>query len=182
MSSENVALSKYLSFLLRHDPSSVGLELDREGWAVIDELLLRCQAAGRKLSRDELLEVVETSSKSRFTLSQDGMKIRAAQGHSISVDLGLPPSLPPAVLYHGSAQGSLVAILAEGLKPGARQQVHLSVDRETAKRVGQRHGKPVVLVIDAKRMARAGYVFFKAENGVWLTADVPPEFLQLSNL
>jgi putative RNA 2'-phosphotransferase len=170
-------LSKFLSFVLRHKPDAIGLTLDPQGWTPIDELIAKSHAAGTLFSREDLLHVVETSEKKRFSLSDDGQLIRAAQGHSVAVDLGLTPREPPTVLYHGTATRFLESILSEGLKPQARQHVHLSADEETAHRVGQRHGKPTVLVVDALRMHAKGFQFFLADNGVWLTDQVPPESL-----
>jgi putative RNA 2'-phosphotransferase len=154
MSMDRVKLSKFLSLVLRHNPETIGLGLDAQGWAKIDELIKKAGAAGRKFRREDLLHVVATNDKRRFSLSEDGLRIRAAQGHSIAVDLGLPPREPPQVLYHGTATRFLDAIWSEGLKPQARQQVHLSTDAATALRVGQRHGKPIVLLIDAHAMQR----------------------------
>lgn len=169
--------SKFLSFVLRHKPEEIGLKLDRSGWVDVDELLLKLKKANRKLSRDELVQIVENNNKKRFTLSEDGSRIRAAQGHSVDVDLGLEPQCPPNELYHGTASSSLDAIFADGLVPGRRQQVHLSIDPETAVRVGQRHGKPVVLRVDARQMYENGFEFFCADNGVWLTDTVPASYL-----
>ncbi len=177
-----VELSKFLSFVLRHKPEAIGLALDAQGWGSIEELVLKSNAAGMRLARNDVLLIAQTSKKKRFTLSDDGQRIRAAQGHSVAVDLGLTPREPPAVLYHGTATRFLDRILAEGLTPQGRQQVHLSTDQETAQHVGQRHGKPVVLQIDARRMHLKGFEFFLAENGVWLTNDVPPDFLHASPL
>jgi putative RNA 2'-phosphotransferase len=178
MAADDVSqLSKFLSFVLRHKPGAIGLSLDPQGWASIDELTLKSNAAGKCFSREELLHVVETSEKKRFSISADGRRIRAAQGHSVTVQLGLSPREPPSVLYHGTATQFVASILAVGLKPQARQQVHLSVDEETAHRVGQRHGKPTILAVDALRMHANGFLFFLADNGVWLTDQVPPEFL-----
>jgi putative RNA 2'-phosphotransferase len=177
-----VELSKFLSFVLRHKPEAIGLTLDAQGWGWIEELVLKSNAAGTRLARNDVLRIVETSEKKRFTLSDDGQRIRAAQGHSVAVDLGLTPREPPAVLYHGTATRFLDRILAEGLTPQGRQQVHLSTDQETAQHVGQRHGKPVVLLIDARRMHQEGFEFFLAENGVWLTHQVPPDFLYTAPL
>jgi putative RNA 2'-phosphotransferase len=170
-------LSKFLSFVLRHDPASIGLNIDAQGWALIDELVAKGHAAGKQFGREELLQVVASSEKARFTLSADGVRVRAAQGHSFVVDLGLLGREPPPVLFHGTATRFLESIFAQGLTPKARQQVHLSMDEATAQRVGQRHGKPVVLVVDAARMHQRGFSFYLAENGVWLTAHVPAEFL-----
>jgi putative RNA 2'-phosphotransferase len=177
MSADPVQLSKFLSFVLRHKPDAIGLALDTQGWASIDELIQRGNAAGTRFSREELLHIVETSDKQRFSISVDGLRIRAAQGHSVSVQLGLTPQEPPPVLYHGTATRFIESILADGLKPQARQQVHLSPDEVTARRVGQRHGKPVILQVDARRMHAEGFKFYRADNGVWLTDQVSPEFL-----
>lgn len=174
-------LSKFMSFVLRHRPDAIGLALDQQGWASIDELVLKSKAAGHSFSRDDLIQAVNTSEKRRFTLSADGHRIRAAQGHSITIDLGLSKQEPPTVLYHGTARRFLRSILSDGLRPQARQQVHLSVDEATAKIVGQRHGDPVVLTVDARRMHAAGFQFYVADNGVWLTDHVPAEFMRVSS-
>ncbi len=177
MQGKEKELSKFLSLILRHAPETIGLTLDSQGWASIDELIAKAKKARRKIELDMLRTVVETNDKQRFTLSDDGRRIRAAQGHSISVDLGLEPTIPPDRLFHGTATQTLDAIFAEGLKPGRRQKVHLSLDEDTARKVGQRHGRPTVLRIDAKRMHAEGFLFWKADNGVWLTDHVPPAFL-----
>ncbi|OKO77284.1 RNA 2'-phosphotransferase [Bradyrhizobium sp. NAS96.2] len=172
-----IQLSKFLSFVLRHKPSEIGLTLTSEGWANIDELIERANAAGTKFGRADLLDVVATSDKKRFSISADGLSIRAAQGHSVTVELGLSPQESPSILYHGTATRFVDAILVEGLKPQARQQVHLSLDEATALRVGQRHGKPHIFTVDAGGMHRKGFKFYRADNGVWLIDHVPPEFL-----
>ncbi len=169
--------SKFLSLVLRHTPEKAGLTLDAQGWVTVDDLLDGCAKAGQKIDRATLAQIVATSDKKRFTLSDDGTRIRAAQGHSVAVELGLNPAEPPATLFHGTAAKSVAAIMAEGLKPGRRQQVHLSLDVDTATKVGMRHGKPVVLTVDAFGMHQSGYQFFLADNGVWLTDLVPPQFL-----
>nr|WP_176024949.1 RNA 2'-phosphotransferase [Brucella pseudintermedia] len=170
-------ISKFLSYVLRHAPETIGLRLDANGWADVDELLTKAKKAGKRLDLDTLRAVVAENDKQRFTLSEDGRRIRAAQGHSVVVDLGLEPSVPPALLYHGTASRNLDAIFAEGLKPGRRQQVHLSLDPETARKVGERHGKATVLTVSAERMHGDGYQFFRADNGVWLTDHVPAGYL-----
>jgi putative RNA 2'-phosphotransferase len=170
--------SKFLSYVLRHAPESIGLALDANGWASVDELLAKAEGVGKRLDRAALKEIVATSDKKRFTLSEDGSRIRAAQGHSVDVALGLEPVAPPETLYHGTATRFLEAIRAEGLKAGGRQQVHLSADAATATAVGSRHGKPVVLRVAAGVMHAAGHAFFRADNGVWLTDHVPPQFLE----
>jgi putative RNA 2'-phosphotransferase len=173
-------ISKFLSYVLRHAPESIGLSLDANGWADVEELLTNARKAGRRIDLATLQEVVAQNDKRRFTLSKDGRRIRAAQGHSIAVDLALVPSEPPPQLYHGTATRNLDAILAEGLKPGRRQQVHLSLDPETARKVGQRHGKPAILTVDAAAMQRDGHRFVRADNGVWLTDTVPVRYLSLA--
>ncbi|UXI67262.1 RNA 2'-phosphotransferase [Tahibacter amnicola] len=174
---DDIRVSKFLSYVLRHAPESIGLALDREGWSAIDVLVVQACVHGMPVTRDQVLRVVATSDKQRFSISPDGLRIRAAQGHSVPVDLGLPPLPPPVVLYHGTAVHFAEAIRREGLTPRSRRQVHLSCDKETARRVGERHGTPLVLVVDCQRMHAEGYVFFRADNGVWLTDRVPPRFL-----
>lgn len=164
-------LSKFLSYVLRHKPDSIGLTLDSQGWASIDELIARGNAAGTRFDRDDLLHVVETSDKKRFSVSDDGLRIRAAQGHSVTVELGLTPREPPPVLYHGTATRFVESILSEGLKPQTRQQVHLSLDEATAHRVGQRHGKPIIFTIDARRMRGQGFKFYLCRQ--WRLVDRP---------
>lgn len=172
-------VSKFLSLLLRHSPETIGIELDAHGWVDIAQLLRKATAHGEPISRAELDEVVATSDKQRFAVSDDGLRIRANQGHSIAeVDLGLPPAVPPDVLYHGTAERFLDGIRAEGLKPRERNHVHLSTDASTGTAVGQRHGRPVVLAVDAAAMHGAGHEFYLSENNVWLTASVPAAFIQ----
>jgi putative RNA 2'-phosphotransferase len=181
MSKETEQLSKFLSFVLRHQPDSIGLSLDPQGWAGIAELIAKAGAAGTIFSQDDLQRVVATSDKKRFSISDHGLRIRAAQGHSVSVELGLSAREPPAVLYHGTATRFVESILAEGLKAQSRQHVHLSLDEVTAHGVGQRHGKPAILLVDARGMHAEGMKFYVADNGVWLTDQVPPRFLKLSD-
>ena len=176
-----VKVSKYLSRHLRHDPARLGLELGPGGWVEVDALLAACAAHSFAVSREELQEVVARNDKRRFSFDATGTRIRANQGHSVQVDLGLEPAEPPAVLYHGTARARLDAILAEGLRRMGRHHVHLSADPETATRVGARHGKPVVLEVAAARMAADGHRFFLSDNGVWLTDRRPaplPEGVQ----
>ncbi|MBM9510089.1 RNA 2'-phosphotransferase [Actinacidiphila acididurans] len=173
-----VKVSKFLSLVLRHNPGAVGVVLDEGGWVDVDELITACAARGRRFSRADLDHVVATNNKKRFAYSEDGRRIRASQGHSVTVDLGLPPATPPDVLFHGTAAASLPLILREGLRPMSRQDVHLSADMETAIRVGSRHGRPAVLEVDAAALVAAGHVFRVSANGMWLTDSVPPERLR----
>lgn len=169
--------SKFLSFVLRHKPEAIGLELDPNGWVDLAELIEKASSE-ISLDRGLIQQVVATSDKQRFALSEDGERIRANQGHSVKVDLELTPKDPPTVLYHGTATRFLPSILEEGLRPGQRHHVHLSAEVETATSVGQRHGAPVVLQISAAEMLAQGHVFFLSKNGVWLTDKVPSAFLR----
>ncbi|MEU3445789.1 RNA 2'-phosphotransferase [Streptomyces thermolilacinus] len=171
-----VKVSKYLSRHLRHQPERIGLVLDPHGWVAVEDLLRAMARHGMPLTRAELEHVVAVNDKRRFAL--DGDRIRASQGHTVEVDLGLPPATPPAYLYHGTVAAALDAIRAEGLRPMSRHHVHLSPDRETATRVGARRGRPVVLTVDAGAMHRDGHVFHVSANGVWLTDAVPARYLR----
>ena len=179
MNRQTVKLSKFLSYVLRHHPDAIGLELDEGGWVSVDELLAAWRRHKHPISREELEEVVATNDKKRFSLSPDRRRIRANQGHSVPVDLGLAPLEPPELLYHGTVQRVLDSIRRQGLLRGQRHHVHLSGDPETARRVGRRRGRPVVLVVEAGRMHREGAKFYRSANRVWLTESVPPEYLRL---
>ncbi|MET9470726.1 RNA 2'-phosphotransferase [Streptomyces sp. NPDC002917] len=172
-----VKVSKYLSKHLRHHPERIGIALDANGWVSIDELLRATARHNFPITRAELDHVVAANDKQRYAI--EGDRIRASQGHTVQVDLDLPPVEPPAYLYHGTVGRALDAIRTEGLRPMNRRHVHLSTDRETATHVGARRGRPVVLSVDAAAMHRAGHVFYVSANGVWLTEAVPPEFLHL---
>lgn len=164
--------------MLRHEPHAIGLTLDREGWAEIDALIAGAKTAGRELDVELIRAVVAGSDKKRFAISEEGRCIRAVQGHSTdSVAIQHEPKQPPEFLYHGTATRLLDSILAEGLRPGERHHVHLSADIVTATAVGQRYGKSVVLKVEALRMHSQGFVFFQADNGVWLTEQVPTAFI-----
>lgn len=170
--------SKFLSYVLRHQPQAIGLSLDSEGWAGIDALIAAAAANGRALDHTLIREVVDASDKKRFSISPDGARIRAVQGHSTAeVAIAYAPVEPPEQLFHGTATRFLDSIRAEGLIAGSRHHVHLSPDAETATAVGRRHGQPVVLTVAAGAMYRQGFVFHRADNGVWLTKAVPPAFL-----
>ncbi|MCA9174866.1 MAG: RNA 2'-phosphotransferase [Planctomycetales bacterium] len=172
-----VKASKFLSLLLRHQPDTVGLILDDQGWVDVDELLEKVNAAGRRWDLELLQQVVATNDKRRFRFSDDGKRIRANQGHSVDVDLQLEPAEPPELLFHGTAQRNLQSILRAGLDKRRRKHVHLSSDRMTAHKVGSRHGSPIVLAIASARMYADGLIFFLSDNQVWLTDSVPPEYI-----
>lgn len=173
-----VKISKYLARHLRHQPDRLGITLDPAGWVDVAELLAACRAQGLPLTAAELEEVVETNDKRRFAFSEDGLRLRANQGHTVEVDLGLPPAAPPPLLYHGTVARFVDAILREGLLPMDRHDVHLSPDTGTARKVGSRRGAPVVLAVDAAAMAADGHEFRVTANGVWLIPAVPPAYLR----
>lgn len=180
MNDHIVEISKFLSFVLRHKPQAIGITLNAEGWVAVDELLAAAARHGQPVTRQQLDEVVATNDKKRFSLSPDGQLIRASQGHSVKVDLNLVPVEPPDLLYHGTVKRFLDSIHQKGLLHGNRQHVHLSADRETAHCVGQRRGRPIVLVVEAAKMHHDGHLFYQSENGVWLTETVPPEYLRFA--
>jgi len=170
-------ISKRLSRHLRHDPAGLGLTLAPGGWVPVEELLAALARSRMPIRRAELDEVVAHCAKQRFSFDETGTLIRANQGHSVPVDLELPDAPPPETLYHGTATRFLPAIWIEGLRPMTRHAVHLSENRETAAKVGARHGKPAVLRVKATEMAAQGHTFQRSDNGVWLTEAVPPAFL-----
>jgi len=170
-------ISKFLSLVLRHKPDTISLNLDENGWADISELIEKCNQHNIHLSKILLDEIVATNEKLRFAFNDDKSKIRANQGHSITVELDLEEKMPPEILYHGTAERFLDSILKNGILKQSRQQVHLSANIDTAQKVGTRHGKPVVLTVKAAAMYNAGHKFYLSQNGVWLTDFVHPEFL-----
>ena len=174
-----VRVSKFLSLHLRHQPADLGLALEPGGWVPVADLLAGAARKGFLITREELAEVVRGSDKQRFAFDPTGTKIRANQGHSADVDLQLEPAEPPAVLYHRTADRYLDAILRDGLNKMARHHVHLSPDTATASKVGVRHGRLVMLEVDAAGMRAAGYTFYRSANGVWLVDAVPPGYLRV---
>lgn len=178
MDKRHTTVSKFLSYILRHRPHEVGLVLDSAGWIEIEELLTSSATHGNPISREELDYVVANNNKRRFAVSEDGLRIRASQGHSIDVALGYAACEPPKLLYHGTAERNLCAIREQGLVKGKRHHVHLSADAETAWNVGQRHGRAVVLVVRSGEMSRAGFCFYLSVNGVWLTESVPYRYIE----
>lgn len=170
-------ISKFLSLILRHQPETVGLKLRNDGWIEVSALIESCAAHGTPFSLEELREVVETSDKKRFAFDENEINIRANQGHSIAVEIEFERKTPPEILYHGTAAKNLDSILAQGLRKMARHHVHLSADIETARKVGARHGKPIIFAIDTNAMLDAE--FFVSANNVWLIDSVAPQFLRL---
>jgi putative RNA 2'-phosphotransferase len=176
---ENTRISKFLSLVLRHQPQHIGILLDEQGWTDVNLLINQAQKKGLRLNPEILTYVVETNAKKRFAFNDDHSKIRASQGHSVEVDLNYVPQVPPAVLYHGTGTQSVNTILTSGLQKMKRQHVHLSADIETAVKVGRRHGKPAVLKVAALEMAEKGFLIYLSDNGVWLTDQVPANFISL---
>lgn len=180
MDARLVKMSRFISLVLRHKPHTIDLALDAGGWASVEELIAGAQRAHVPLTIELLRRIVAENDKQRFTLSEDGLRIRANQGHSIAVDLGLEAVPPPERLYHGTARRFLGSIQRQGLVAKGRQHVHLSADEATALNVGCRHGAPIVLMVDAARMQRDGITFYRSANGVWLTEQVPVEYLEIN--
>jgi putative RNA 2'-phosphotransferase len=174
-----IHISKFISKHLRHEPEKLGLKLEPGGWVLVMELLSGAAHAGCTFTREELDEVVRLCDKQRYALDDTGTKIRANQGHSSEVDLQLEQQEPPAELYHGTVERNFDIILREGLSKMARHHVHLSPDTTTAHKVGSRHGKPALLVIDVAKMRADGHIYFRSANGVWLVDAVPPQYLRV---
>lgn len=177
VSGQLTMISKFISLVLRHKPETIGLQLDTGGWVAIEELVAKGRAGGVPLSEEAVRKIVSQSDKQRFAISTDGKHIRANQGHSLPVDLGISASEPPGVLYHGTASRNLRAILNEGILSGKRLFVHLSLDLDTATAVGKHHSIPVILAIQAGQMHRDGFKFYLSKNGIWMTEYVPAEYL-----
>jgi len=177
-----VRLSRFLSLVLRHDPGAIGLTLDAEGWVGVESLLAAARAHKVDINRELLEMIVAGDAKTRYSLSEDGGRIKANYGHSVEVDLRLRAQEPPEFLYHGTATRHLDSIKRNGIESGRRRFVHLSIDIPTATVVGERHGKPAVLKIDARRMHDAGLELYHSESGIWLTRTVPPEYIVSSDL
>lgn len=177
LNSEQKRLSKFLSYVLRHDPEAAGVGLEPGAWADLDDLSKAAAKRGLVLNDTTLRTLIAQSPKPRFEL-RDG-KVRARYGHSVAVDTELTPTPPPETLFHGTAARFLSAIRREGLTRQSRQYVHLSDDKQSAREVGARHGRPVVLSVEATRMARDGYPFYHSADGIWLTREVPPRYLSV---
>lgn len=170
-------LSKYVSYILRHNPEEIGIQLDEQGWTNVIEFIKKSQSK-YVFNLEDLKQVVENNNKKRFEFSHDGQQIRAQQGHTVEIDLKLPNVEPPKELYHGTATRFLESIKKEGLKPMSRHDVHLSFNKTTAEKVGERHGKVIVLIIDTEKMYQEGFKFQCTANNVWLTKEVPIRYIK----
>ena len=177
-----IKISKFLSYVLRHDPEKIKLNMDSAGWVKIDELIEKSQSE-REFTREEFDEIVKGCDSQRFTVSKDGKSVRSAQGHTLDIDLKLKSVVPPDKLYHGTAWKSVEKIMKEGLQKMERQHVHMySEERlEKAKSTGARHGKSVILEIESRKFWEHGYVVYKSDNNVYLTDHVPPQYIKIKN-
>ncbi len=178
MKNRKDSMSKFISLVLRHHPDAAYIQLDEHGWANVEKLLAGIKKTGRKINMEFLDEIVRTDEKQRYSFNEDKTLIRANQGHSISVDVGLKEQEPPEVLYHGTAVGFYQSIQKQGIRPMSRLYVHLSKDIETAVNVGKRHGKPIILKVHSGVMYEGGISFYLSENGVWLTKKVEPKYFE----
>ncbi len=176
---QTTKFSKFLSLVLRHRPDVIGITLDEAGWVPVQDLLRACAQYGRHYTLEQLQRVVDINDKQRFCFSQDGRDIRANQGHSVDIQLGLAPLEPPCYLWHGTCTRFLDSIYRDGLTRQSRQHVHLSPDAETARQVGRRHGKLVLFRCAALLMYQQGHEFYLSANGVWLTDHVPTTYLEI---
>ena len=171
--------SKFISLILRHNPQVIGISLDEHGWADVQDLIEGInRTEGHSLDMDTLEEIVRTDEKQRYSFNEDHSLIRANQGHSIPVDVELEEKIPPDLLWHGTGQKYVSSIDVQGLIPKSRLYVHLSSDMETARKVGSRHGRPVIYQVECRKMTEDGYRFFLSANRVWLTKEVPVEYLK----
>ncbi|MEM6346955.1 MAG: RNA 2'-phosphotransferase [Bacteroidota bacterium] len=170
-------IGKFISLVLRHQPQKIGLQLDEQGWVEVEQLLQQLAKHGTRINRDQLDFIVDNNNKKRYRYSEDGLMIRAQQGHSVKIALDYAPVAPPTLLFHGTAERFLESISKTGLEKRNRHHVHMSKDLETASQVGSRHGKLVILEVDARRMFEDGHPFYCTPNEVWLTDFVPVEYL-----
>ncbi|MCJ8288531.1 MAG: RNA 2'-phosphotransferase [Crocinitomicaceae bacterium] len=178
---ELIKKGKFLSLILRHNPEKIKIELDNAGWTDVDTLIRQMNKFNRRIDIKELEYLVENNSKKRYAFNSDKTKIRANQGHSLNVDLGLKTISPPEILYHGTADRFLESIYEKGLIKKERHHVHLSADLDTASNVGKRHGRLVIFEVDSQLMNQDGFEFYKSDNGVWLTDEVPSKYLKKLN-
>ena len=175
-------ISKFLSLILRHDPGKIGLDLDDQGWADVQTLLTKSQKQFSSLDLNLLQEIVSSNDKQRFAFNEDHTKIRASQGHSVTIDLNYSPKQPPQFLYHGTVPKFIEAIKEKGLLKMSRHHVHLSEELDTASAVGARRGKPIILTVRAGEMYSDGIPFFQSDNQVWLTDHVPAKYLEFKEV
>lgn len=179
MNKDEVKISRFISLVLRHKPEVISLNIDKHGWASVDELIEKVSKWYPQMNKELLDYIVENNNKKRFSYNEDQSQIRANQGHSINVDVDLEERIPPDVLYHGTAFQNIDSIMEKGIVKGNRLYVHLSQDEKTAINVGKRHGLPIVLIINTKEMVEDGIVFYYSVNGIWLTEYISPKYIQV---
>jgi putative RNA 2'-phosphotransferase len=182
MKPNRLRLSKFMSLILRHQPEVVGCMLDRGGWLSIADLVSGATCAGVAITAEDVMEIAKQDPKRRYALSEDALRIKATYGHSIEIELGLEASRPPERLFHGTATRSLESIKKAGITRKRRRYVHLSADKMTATKVGSRHGRPVILTVRARLMFDAGFLFYRSESGIWLTEQVPSDYIDFTDL
>ncbi|MCR4715869.1 MAG: RNA 2'-phosphotransferase [Lachnospiraceae bacterium] len=175
----NNNISKFISLILRHKPETIGITLDEHGWADVTELIEGINKSKQSdvLTMEILERIVAEDEKQRYSFNEDKTLIRANQGHSIPVDVELQEKEPPEILYHGTGEKYVESIDKQGLLSKSRLYVHLSSDEDTAKKVGSRHGKPVIYIVKSGEMYRNNEKFYLSVNGVWLTKCVPVQYL-----
>lgn len=178
---ERKNIGKFISLILRHEPKKIDLDLDRNGWADVEELIRKSSIHKIYFTKKELELIVESNDKKRYSFNNDKTKIRANQGHLIPIDMEFEPVEPPEFLFHGTAERFLSSIREQGITKMSRQHIHLSSTKETANKVGARHGKSVVLTIHSGKMYKEGIIFHKSVNGVWLTDYVHPVYIEESS-
>lgn len=179
MTNKMTSLSKLMSYALRHHPEELGIKLDENGWVSLKTFTQALQSRDRTISVDEVRNVVESCEKQRFSIDEAQQKIRANQGHSIQVDLQLEAKQPPNILYHGTVDRFLDSIFRDGLLPQLRHHVHLTESLNTAKSVGARRGRAVILEIETRELVSNGAQFYLSENQVWLIDHVPSQYIKL---
>jgi len=176
ISKQDMKISKFISLVLRHKPEEIGLILDEFGYISTSDLIKGINEKGYKVTFTDIERIVIEDDKQRYSFNDDKTKIKANQGHSVSVNLELKAIEPPNELYHGTATRFTENICKEGIKKQNRQYVHLSADIETATKVGKRHGELAVLRVNSQQMYQDGYKFYLSENKVWLTDYVPAKY------
>lgn len=179
---KDVNLGRFISLILRHKPETIGIQLDENGWADVNELITGVNQYGKNIDREDLERIVRENSKKRYIFNKDKTKIRANQGHSLNVEIELKQAIPPNILYHGTGEKSVQSIQKSGINKRNRQFVHLSAEVDTAINVGSRHGKPIVFQVNSKQMYEDGYVFYLSENMVWLCDEVRPQYCEIISI
>jgi len=170
-------ISRFLSFLLRHQPREYPLSFDRRGFVTWGDLVYLAQERFADVTEEEIRRVVEEPDKQRFELKEG--KVRATYGHSFPVDLGPEAAEPPVELYLGAARDIAQLALQNGLKPRDRRYIHLSASLDEARAVGERRDPaPAIIVVDAATAHAEGIRFYKS-GPLFLVENVPAKYLSL---